>query len=828
MTDLERLCFNERHLLTLPMPVIAPEDIEWDGIEDFDKLVGTAVKNIEDLGFTIDENGYNALVALKYDKEGVKKLTDWYYDTVDMLKESIGGDVEYHPFYPDFPERYMDDKDLSRLLDQLAHYWMGYRPEGTDPKKGTKSLENFSLKILETIPENKVESVVREIYKNTIGSKMNLPLYKYKDILDVIIENLPDWGKDTKMVPNREVLSYLYANAIKEGKDASEFPALVANDILRIAKILPLLEDKKSYLQLTYAMKDERFSFNSVKLQSFPKKEQRKLVKMLSEIYGKNVSEETYVKRLKEDMSKDIPGWKIFNAITHIRENSFYKGRKYDPLKIAISDIYKDKIRTWNGEIEKLFQENNVNEAISRLSERPGMYIKSINRIVGAISKESPLHSKEENNELYKKFASTTIAVLDKCDMADVFSLYEYLNSREREDRLPIHNVKGSLYVSDKEYIPMDKDMAEGLKKISEMTIKNKIQSLDKNGQPVWEGKKIYIEPGMEDMMIPGKDSVDSSKSFEQYNKGSKIPIKADAEEKNIRFFIWWTNMPEDNPRSRVDIDLSVDMFGEDKKPRGELAYYDSGEKYNCKHSGDITDGGPYDGEGACEYIDLDMKALKENGVRYVRCHINSFSGQNFEDLNVKFGWMERSELDRSEQFNIRAVKQKSELSAPARGEDTVIIDTYENKVIWLDQPNFRIQGANNISTSRDMFPILMDRYGNSDRMSMGRLAMLAIEANGGELVNNKEEADILFTIDKERKEDDQTLITAKDNDIWVGQFMTPQIVNAVIDTMIKKEPKEKDVRMSTEEEIGKVMDEMINETTAPKKHPKIRDDMER
>ena len=78
----EKINYYARNIIAVP-----------SGTENNTALAMTAIKNLSDLGFTLDAKGtYLLSTASKQD------ITDWYHDTVKLLREKVGADKEYKPF----------------------------------------------------------------------------------------------------------------------------------------------------------------------------------------------------------------------------------------------------------------------------------------------------------------------------------------------------------------------------------------------------------------------------------------------------------------------------------------------------------------------------------------------------------------------------------------------------------------------------------------------------------------------------------------------------------------------------------------------------------
>ena len=166
-----------------------------------------------------------------------------------------------------------------------------------------------------------------------------------------------------------------------------------------------------------------------------------------------------------------------------------------------------------------------------------------------------------------------------------------------------------------------------------------------------------------------------ASKSLRTVARGSRLDLP---EGDTIRFFLWWKN-----GEHRTDIDLSAVLFAGDWTRVGHLAYFNLREPaYGCYHSGDVVDAP----EGACEFIDLDVKAMLAGGVRYVAMCLNSFTRQPYCDLPECFaGWMAREKPQSGEVFEARTVQDKIDLASDTTVSIPVIIDLEERQVVWAD-----------------------------------------------------------------------------------------------------------------------------------------------
>ncbi len=779
--QLTEMILKARNLMAIPT-----------GTEDNAALAATAMKNLEDYGFTFGKEGFDMLKTASK-----KEITDWYYQTADLLNRFAGGNHTYEPFYLNFPEQVMNANELDLFFDQIAHYTFGYRPEDENEKENIKSIEEHELKVLGVYDANepwKTHSIATDIFKNYLKAKGNLSPAMFENVA-CYIENVPDWTKNTDTVANRNLLCTLYAAAIADGRDTSSMPSLVTKDYLRIASIATVFTKQKN--PLSEKMQDS-FEYltgtDKYHVKSLPRRMRTFIVKGLDQ-----------QKNLAEDVARAKPQFKALFRSIHAGE--YQKQGMIGENFADVIDALRNNghIETFYGRVQRKFDEKDVAGAIGLLKTRPGEFIKNINKIIIAET-DQPL-------ETLKALADASKEVFPKARTEDLISLITYLRSREDETRLNIHNVKGMLYLDEKQQPKINKDLAETMIEQAKKAIEGQLSCNKAFGT-------VYVDPAIRNVPLP-VGLKDVSGSMCAYPRGTVTDIEKneDGTPKNSRFSIWWTNTGRGEC---VDLDLStrfyskvtalegmagkefIDREGRTIVNKGHLGYSTSHNVLGCVHSGDITNGGPVDGKGACEYIDLDFNALREHGIDYVQVFVNSFSGQPFSELpNCEFAVQQREELDKSKQFDIRAVKQHSKMQSPSRGITPAVIDVEKGQVIWLDAPEYTINRCENANSRAAISTMeyCMEKYTKGNIPTMGELIDIAVKANIGSFTDDITKADTIFSLNNpEDAREDQRVITAKDTDVWLGEFMSPQNMPAKEQIEITEEKQEETKPRSIQE----------------------------
>lgn len=195
-------------------------------------------------------------------------------------------------------------------------------------------------------------------------------------------------------------------------------------------------------------------------------------------------------------------------------------------------------------------------------------------------------------------------------------------------------------------------------------------------------------------------------------------------------------------------------------------------------HSGDIVDGGDYDGVGASEFLDTNIDLAQSHGAKYIVYQIYSYTCQHFSQMeHAMFGWMNREDVNSGEIYEPSTVEQKINLSIDGTVAIPVIFDCEAREMIWCDlgkSISNCTYGGNNLesnlrNTALDLYSII-----NMHRTNMYELAKLHVQARGV-LTKELNDADVIFDVDKTAKnylKKNVEIITPDDIEIWVGQLL--------------------------------------------------------
>lgn len=266
---------------------------------------------------------------------------------------------------------------------------------------------------------------------------------------------------------------------------------------------------------------------------------------------------------------------------------------------------------------------------------------------------------------------------------------------------------------------------------------------------------KVYISPELETQHIPFAMR-SASKALKTVARGSSF--KLDENDSNIRMFLWW----KDAQGERVDIDLSVSMYGDDFQSLGHCSYWNLRDK-GLTHSGDIVSAP----NGACEFIDID-KSLIDKNVAYIVMSLSSYTGQKYCDLPECFaGWMEKSDLNEGEIFDARNVKNKIDLSSDTTNIIPIVYDVKNNRMIWIDTSYGNSAICTNAANTSDVISMILQAWIKTPKPNLYDLFKMHAEARG-QLVDTAEEAEKIFSVHEG--------VTPYDFDIIASEYMTDTV----------------------------------------------------
>lgn len=704
-----------------------------------DRCITTIMKNIEELGYTFSREVFDVLRTYS-----VNELTEFYLELKAALMKLKGANVVYMPMYADFPKGVMDAHFSELYINAMVHYWS----DGILYPKNHRKRVNDRLPLFD---ETKVkvlqlgsEADVRQIFDNICTSRTSISRTDREDIAYLFeTENmkLPD------NIPHKENAAYISALYLQK------------NPLARVSGLRKYIKTATDVLRLVTAMSDGDVSLaENTRYKSFTRRQRRMIMELLSGCPN-----------IEGDMLRYKERWIRIGERIHPSEFDCSRYTlEYDRAINAFDKLRNNrKIETFAGKVEFDLAYGEYESALAELVKRPGELARRLDQLLRVAHKESVIRS----------FAS----VAEKVSTPVLLQVREHFLHRAEQADVRVFFPKGSLAKchSERNNLPdIDERYCQEVVRICE----NALVKIYGQREPMG---KVYLSEDYRNYVVPFSQR-SASKAMKTIVRGSRLPM--DSQTDAVRAFIWWTNMDkcdfESYDSGRIDIDLSAAIFDENWNYMEHVSYTNlKSAKYKACHSGDIVNGGPVDGDGVSEFLDVDVDSVVRCGARYVVYQVYSFTCQTYADMpHAMFGWMERADVNSGEIYEPKMVEQKLDLTAGSMVCIPVIFDCVKREFIWCDM-NMSLSGihanigGNNLESNLSGVAAVCYSMVNVKKPDLYDLIALNVMGRGV-LVDNREDADIVFDIelylnnDTVENERDKMVITPYDTELFMSEYL--------------------------------------------------------
>lgn len=672
--------------------------------------IATAMKNLEVYGYIFSDELVLALQSVT-----TQGFIEWYNELQSNIVKLVGKKGSMIPMYPNFPQQVMEMDEVELYLNAIIHYLsLGTLLPDYEVKERFPLIDN---PVLTVIGLGSIEDF-NTIFTNLLSAKTSLSVSDKEDI-SWFVENTNIEGLMPTTIPHKETLSFI--------------TMLLWNREGMKELLIPLYKTATDVLRLAVALSDGDVSLAQYPMfKSFKRSERRVLLSMLENAVN-----------IEEDMLRHKLLWIRLGEKLHPGEyKAFVKTNKaFRKLR------NNEKISTYRSRLEKAFDEKNVTMVVSLLSKRPGEFARSLDRVLRLTISDNRVLSLDEGMKVVKAFESVSKDVSTPV----LLQVREYFKKRaEGNLEVRVFFPKGSIakaYGIDNNLEQLETTVCLEVVKVCGQALIDVYAKKEPLG-------KVFIDESLLKYIVPMAQR-SASKSLKTVARGSRFTINETT--KVLRSFVYWKEPKGD----RTDLDLSAVLYDEDLKVLDTISYWNlRSNKYIGCHSGDITSAP----RGASEYIDVDLDDLKSKGVKYMAIMVNSFTHTPFCDLPECFvGFMERECSNSGEIYEPKTVVNKSDIATSTEQVMPMIIDIDNMEVVWTDLAVSNDSYINNVHTNRNRIKLAMKSMLNVIKPNMYDLAMLHTLARG-ELVEDKEEADIIFSLSEG--------ITPYDVDIIMGEYL--------------------------------------------------------
>lgn len=617
-------------------------------------------------------------------------LIQFHTDTTNLLKEVLGDNYNYVPLFRNFPESTpvrshalhyatLEFGDYALFIDLAIYYswspeeyngtWFGRQFPGITLSEVMNRPELVCTKPLKVLGKAGNCDII-EIFDNILSSKISMSDSDKKFVTAVIqkdyllgsdgiprpnsmdcknyyimLNHCPhDRAYDYSFpedIPNKENLAFLIVEVSRQGNSGlgcgkgDMFSPYVktATDVLRIAAALSGSDvSLKEHTRFKISNSGRKF--------------------IMSTLNSLDYNSAT------EDMLRYHGLWLILAKYLHANAYS----ENYPNAVKMIQSIRNAprSIPTFNKAVEAELSSSNMDmvKLVKMLKTRPGDFARRLDHVL-RVSNDNPI------------VVDAFLSVADKVATPLLLNLITHMYYRDTPANVRVFLPKGSTTNA----IIQKTDSRKSLSSDTCNTLSNRISQIlsDRFSEKESLGN-VYIDRNLHNIIVPTSVR-NSSPSLRTFARGSQFPIDMDAEV--VRMFLYW----EDGDHHRVDIDLSLQLMDKDYKNLGVVSYYNLRD-VGITHSGDFTSAP----NGAAEFIDININEVLKGtkGARYVAMTVNSFTGQTFNTMVAKAGYMVRDGVT-GKGFEPKTVEQKYDVTASTKFSVPMVFDLIARKMIWLD-----------------------------------------------------------------------------------------------------------------------------------------------
>ncbi|MBD8091158.1 TerD family protein [Pseudomonas fluorescens] len=635
------------------------------------------------------------------------ELKRWLREIIGVLRRATGAHVHHRPFYPDFPEQVMTASEAQLYLNAVIHYLTLWRLPPTEHARPAMLEGNFISRVIEPGSISEFESLLEPL----VSSRTSLSEEETADVLWFIRKYKSDTFRLLpEAIPFREIRAQVGSALILHVAGDARVDAFLernvetATDVLRLAVAL-----NRGDVSLTTALTRFKAMKRSIR---------RVLLRLLNRIPN-----------AAEDVMRHAERWKRLAEVLHPGDYA----DKYPRALAAITAARRnDAPESFGSRVETLLAQRHIATLTPLLQSRPGEFARRL---------DATLRRAAETESVLDAFEAVATQVSSPL-------LLQLLAQVRAPRPLPLRafTPKGSFAkvygIKDRREL-LTPDVLERTARICEDALVKRFASLPPLG-------RCFIDPALREYRVPLAQRA-SSKSLRTLVRGSRLPMP---DTRFIRLFLWWKN-----GLGRTDIDLSAAFFDAKFVFMETVAYYNL-RGYGGYHSGDIVDAP----DGASEFIDLDLDALVEKGIRYVVTSINSYTEQPYCDLPECFaGWMARADTASGEVFEPRSVFDRIDIASNTRICLPFVMDLQERRMIWADLGLTSSPWWNNVENNLSGVSLMLRALVHTPRPDMETLFDLHVRARG-ERVTSPQKAQSVFAPDQG--------ITPFDTDLIRSQFL--------------------------------------------------------
>lgn len=411
--------------------------------------------------------------------------------------------------------------------------------------------------------------------------------------------------------------------------------------------------------------------------------------------------------------------WVRFIRALRLAEYSQRAG--FEQLHNTLDLFYREEYPVWQGVVNHYRLRKNQQETLKLLQQRPGLFARSLFANMLWFGPEPCLAAFRE--------------VIDQVPARLVFTLNMYADlyftpGQERSvkplggigKKIPAHPLLTQYSAAELE------GMKEAVVDLCVLAVKKRFAAQST------ANRTLYIEPLLFKMPVAIGDRSETVQDLPAALMGTRFPVEG----QEIRLFMQWG---EGMPAQHLDMDLSCRIAYVD---RSETCSYSNLVTAACKHSGDIR--AIPEKVGTAEYINIDLKVLREMGAKYVSFICNAYSNGSITP-NLVVGWMNSKYPMEISQgtgvaYDPSCVQHQVRITQNlSKGLVFGMLDVAKAEIVWMEMP-FAGQIAQNLDLSN--VQALLKKL--DSKISIGSLLRIKAEAQGLDILESADGADEIYT----------------------------------------------------------------------------------
>lgn len=403
--------------------------------------------------------------------------------------------------------------------------------------------------------------------------------------------------------------------------------------------------------------------------------------------------------------------------------------KQFPQVADAFDQLRNGKIQTFNADLETALENLNIQRALTLLKSRPGLFARRLHQL---LTIAEVIADMDENAPSIDFVLTEFSSIAAQVPLKNLLVMERYFDTIHHQPWRTIINKLGKIRVQEN---PRQRTSA-ATNQIAFQAIHAAILQQIQTTQADWKTEKIWVDPQLSQYVLPLSDR-NASEGTLPLARGSRIPLSGHP---IMRLFVYWQET-----NNRTDLDLTVQMLGEDFTTKAHVSYT-ALSNLGIQHSGDIQSA-PH---GASEFIDIQLNRLKPEW-HYIAMQVYRYSGDRFSEMPCHCGWMEREKARSGHKtFDPKTVRSKFDLSGSGAYCIPLIVDLKHQEIIYTDLYISGESAFNRVEEAGQNAALICEQVARfcQTKPTFWQLAIAHLQARGGIQVDSKAEATMTFGIE--------------------------------------------------------------------------------